>query len=197
MNRKNSKTIQVVVSGLIAGLILNIGAIRPAQAQLMFTLDPTNIGTLSGVNVTTAFAATLTNLYDQPLYLNGDFATVDAPLNIDDTPFIDTFVLPADANGNLLDQPTLAANGGSITVDIFDVAVPDFTQNGIYNGVFAIEHGFAPGDLTNTTAANFQVQVSPSGAAITPEPGISALLTGYGIAAMLCLRRRRTMFRRV
>ena len=187
----NRKSIQNILSGLIAGLILNIAGAHSADAQLMFTLDPTNVGAISGQSITKTFAATLTNLYDQPIYLNGDFATVDAPLSIDDTKFFNDFVFPTDANGNLLNQPALAANGGSLTVDIFDVTVPNTTADGIYNGVFAIEHGFNPGDFTNTTAANFQVKVSPAGTPITPEPGDLALLAGLCTASMLCFRRRR------
>jgi hypothetical protein len=177
------------IFGLMAGFSFNVAVVRSANAQLILNLTSDEFDT-TGVNqVTQTFSGTLINDYNQSLYLNGDFATVDAPLAIDDTPFINYFVLPTDASGNLLDQPTLAANGGSVTVDLFTVTVPQNTPPGLYNGVFAVEYGFNPGDLTNTTAANFQVNVS--GPFSTPEPGNVAMLVGMSLSGVGFLVRRR------
>ena len=182
MKRSTAHTTRFSAFAALMALLGTAGLIAPAQAQLDLTLTPSDLGVQSGQTVTQTFTATLTNHYNYDLYLNGDFFTVDTPLSLDDSKFLNAFLFPMDTQGNLLPQPTLSANGGTATLDIFDLTVP-VTADGVYNGVFGIEHGALPGDTFDVTAANFIVEVNPTGTASNvPEPGTLALLGAFALS---------------
>ena len=176
---------------LLIGQIKRVLTSGVAQAQLNFSLSPIHIGVNSGKPTTQTYTATLTNHYNYDLSLNGDYFTTDAPLSLDDSKFTNYFILPIDSTGNLLPQPTLAASGGTLTLDIFDLTIPT-APDGTYNGVFGIEHGSQPGDIVDTTAVNFTVEINSTGTASTPEPDALALLVGMGVSGAGFLVRRRS-----
>ena len=158
---------------------------RPARAQLSFTL-PTNplvINTSTGGSA--IFTATLTNNNPYALYLNSDDFTVASPATLDDTRFQNIFVTPP----NNAPQPTLAANGGTMTVSLFEVALPARTTPGIYSGTITLQGGQTQLAADNLATAQFAVQSAP-----VPEAGTLAALAillglGAGRAALTTRRK--------
>jgi hypothetical protein len=127
----------------------------------------------SGPENVFAFIATVTNTSLTTVYLNADSFNVDAPLTVDDSPYIDNY--------------PLSLSPGSYTGLLFNVDVPPGTPAGLYAGSFEIIGG-GPSDFTDVAgSATFNVDV-------TPEPGsLILLLAGLtGLAGLGgSLRRRR------
>jgi hypothetical protein len=106
------------------------------------------------------FNATVTNTTNAVVFLNGDDFSLDAPLTLDDSSYLNNFPLSLGALG-------------SFTGTLFTVDAPLGTAPGLYAGVFDITGGaddFATGVIAS---ANFDVSV-------TPEPS-SFLLLGSGL----------------
>lgn len=112
------------------------------------------------------FDATVTNTTGAVVFLNGDDFSLDAPLTLDDSPYLNNFPLSL---GPL----------GSDTGALFTVTVPLGTVVGLYTGNFDITGGAdsSAGDVL--ASANFDVFV-------TPEPS-SILLLGSGLMIGLAL----------
>lgn len=157
---------------------LFLGAGIRAHAQLTLTLpsDPLPIDAATGGTAT--FFATLTNDYSYDLFLNSDAYVLHTPADLNDTPFQSYFVSPP--NGI---QPTLAANGGTLTVELFSVSLPPDTSPGIYSGSITLQGGPTQLDTDNLAMQQFAVSA-------VPEPGSTALLCGAGMTALYGLRRR-------
>jgi hypothetical protein len=98
-----------------------------------------------------AFDATVTNTSSATENLNGDSFNVDAPLNVDDSPFDNTSVWPL----------TLGA-GDSVTGLLFNVDIPVDTPLGLYSGTFDITGGhYSTDEEFVIGSANFDVEVTP------------------------------------
>ena len=98
------------------------------------------------------------------VYLNGDDWSVDSPLILDDTPYLNNFPLSLGAED-------------SFPGELFTVDIPSLTPPGLYEGTFDITGGSddSAGDVV--ASANFDVNV-------TPEPS-SFLLLATGLATGL------------
>ncbi|MGI4788818.1 MAG: hypothetical protein ACRYFS_08205 [Janthinobacterium lividum] len=183
-----------------AGLLLAFLAPSACSAQspLGFTLDtPTITAGASPTDQVITFSGTLTNTSAAALYLNGDQLTIDPPLSGDDTEFFNTFVFPADSNGNALPQPTLGV-GQSLDIALFDVTVPAGTGLGTYNGSFQIQGGATDSDCDLLAPAQtFSVTTSPnpvppvSPMPVPEIPGSLTLSLGILLTAGLLAARRK------
>ena len=154
-----------------AGLALAASAARAGTVDLV--LNPAFQYAAAGDLV--YFDATLF-APDALVYLNGDTATVDEPLILDDFPFWDYFPEWLDA-------------GQSWEDILFTVTVPLGTPDGIYTGNFEIDGGGDPSAYDFLANAAFNVQVGQSES--TPEPS-TFLLAG---AVLLMLGRFRTSWK--
>ena len=103
------------------------------------------------------FDATVTNDTNQTVFLNGDSASVDSPLVLDDSPFDNNF------------PPSLGA-GDSFTGELFAVDIPAEAVAGLYEGAFSITGGFDDSAQDTVGSADFNVSV------VTPEPSSYLLL---------------------
>ena len=154
-----------------------------SKAQLDVVLTPTIFTAPSKVQSVITYQATFTNNFTFDLYLNGDFASVDSSLSLDDALFQDYFVFPTT-------PPVLLAGATSGPIDIFTVNVPSNTPSGSYQGVFTFIGG--PGLNTNDVenlqelATNrFTVQN------VVPEPGVVPVLVGFGVIVAGVFSKRR------
>jgi hypothetical protein len=108
------------------------------------------------------FNATVTNTTNAVVFLNGDDFSLDAPLTLDDSSFLNNFPLSLGALG-------------SFTGTLFTVDAPLGTAPGLYAGVFDITGGADDLATGVVASANFDVFV-------TPEPSSFLLLgSGFGI----------------
>jgi hypothetical protein len=134
---------------------------------LTITLDaPYQFG---GVSVF-GFDATVTNTSADTVYLNGDNFSVDSPLTVDDSPYLNNYPL------------TLGA-GDSASGLLFNVDVPIGTALGLYTGYFDITGGSDANAGDTVGEADFDVNV-------TPEPS-GWLLLGSGLAALALAKAQR------
>lgn len=116
------------------------------------------------------FDATVTNTSADTVYLNGDNFSVDSPLSVDDSPYLN-------------DYPLTLGAGDSFSGLLFNVDVPFGTPPGLYTGYFDITGG-SDGNAGDTVGeAVFDVNV-------TPEPS-SWLLLGSGLAALALAKAQR------
>lgn len=170
------------------------GMTLPADAQLIVTLDPISSQAIQGTMTTIRYNATFTNQFGYDLYLNGGFGSVDSPLSLDTTGYDNFFIFPTDSNGDLLPQPVIPGNNGTLTQEIFTVTAPASIALGDYSGVFAFQGGAGtdisdPANMTDLGTVAFTVRgITPQQA--VPEPGTLALLLGFG-TGIVCLTRRR------
>lgn len=168
---------------LPAALLAASGLAAPAQAQVTFSLTPV----LGGVNGDTLhFTGLLTNTGPDPVFLNNDSLTFNAPalgLTASDTPFFDgtpTGILaPAMQTGSVY-------SGG-----FFDVSL-NGAMPGTYSGTFVILGGADADALDPVASQGFTVTVP----AVAPVPEAS---TAASLALLLALggfgvvRRRRAV----
>jgi hypothetical protein len=110
------------------------------------------------------FNATVTNTTNAVVFLNGDDFSLDAPLTLDDSSYLNNFPLSLGALG-------------SFTGTLFTVDAPLGTAPGLYAGVFDITGGADGSANAVIASANFDVFV-------TPEPS-SILLLGSGLIIAL------------
>ncbi len=158
----------------ILGLALMASA--PAVADsINLSLDnpplTANPGTVLSFRATVS--APLTN--GAAVFLNGDSSTIDYPLTLDDSGFINNFPLSLNP-------------GGSYTGVLFAVTVPTYvTLFNTYNGYFEIDGGADSGAGSYLASVSFQVEAEPA----APEPGtVVLLLAGLAGMAAMVLRRR-------
>lgn len=152
-----------------AALLLSV----PAYADTI-TLTLTNPvqfggGSLgSSLSFDATVAAPSTNGGD--VFLNGDSFNVDAPLTLDDSPFISGF-------------PFSLSPGQSFNGLLFTVFLPTTTSNAVYNGFFEILGG-ADGNASNDLAdVTFEVNT-------VPEP-TTILMLGAGLPGLVVMIRRK------
>jgi hypothetical protein len=187
-------TLKSHLIGSIVGLGL-LGVVGTANAQLIVTLDPLSSQAIQGMTTTIRYNATFTNQYGYDLYLNGGFGSVDSPLSLDTNAYDNFFVFPTDANGDLLPQPAIPGNNGTLTQEIFTVTAPTSIALGNYSGVFSFQGGAGtdfndPLNMTDLGSIAFTVRgVTPQEA--VPEPGTIAWLLCFG-TGMVCLTRSRS-----
>lgn len=162
---------------------------RPARAQFILTLPANPLVISASTGGTVTFTATLTNNNPFALYLNSDTFTLANPASLDDTLFQNTFVTPP--NGGA--QPTLAANGGTLTLSLFTVSLPANTPLGIYSGTITLQGGMGQLDADDLDTEQFAVQaILPTAPAPSvPEPGSLALLAGLSVTGLAWAVRRR------
>jgi hypothetical protein len=159
-NMKRLRSLPVLCLTL-AGFLLAGAAAR--ADTFSFTLDAPNQDAVAGQII--EFYATVGNADpDAIVYLNADSPSVDSPLTLDDSPFLNT--------------PAFYSLSPESTYDgeLFDVTVPLGTPYGLYGGDFAILGGSddQAGDLLGS--ANFNVDVTGSA---VPEPSsLGLLVTG-------------------
>ena len=166
-----------------AAAALICGSRRSARAQFIMTLPSDPLVIIAKTGGTATFTATLTNNNPFDLYLNSDTFTLFGPATLDDTLFQNAFVTPP---GGI--QPTLAANGGTLTLPLFTVSLPaNLIPGSIYSGTITLQGGADPLQGDDLDTEQFAVR-----AAITPEPGSVALVVGLGVTgAGIFLRRAR------
>jgi hypothetical protein len=173
-------------AALLLALVVWAAAAPAAQAQLVLTLpdDPLVIDAATGGDA--IFHATLTNNYAFDLYLNSDSFAASNPATADDTLFQNYFVTP---RGGV--QPTLAANGGSVSLDLFRVTLPPHTVPGLYTGILTLQGGATPLDADDLVTAEFAVKAATPSA--VPEAGSTVMLAALlGLSGVGLLSRRRT-----
>ena len=118
------------------------------------------------------FDGTFTNNSSDTVYLNSDSFSLDAGLDLDDSPYLTAF-------------PFTVAAGDSATGELFLVTAPPYGASNSYSGSFSIVGG-ADGDAQDVLAsAVFNVNVSA-----TPEPS-GLLLFGTGLLALIGIANRR------
>ena len=161
----------------VLGLFLSLGGVRPAHAQLTFTLLPTS---QSGpANSTLAFSALLKNTGSTNLFLNTDGYTLGLPAGVsghlDDTNF---FNLPVDLTP-----------GQSVTAPLFNVFLTSAPVGVAYSGSFTIFGGSNANSANSLGTQSFQVSVSPPS---VPEAGtLPALGAGLTLLTLLTVVQRR------
>jgi hypothetical protein len=162
-------------------------AAPPAHAQLTLTLptDPIDIDRNTGG--TAIFHATLTNNYAFDLFLNSDSFTVSSPATLDDTLFQNYFVTPS---GGM--QPTLAANGGTLSLDLFSVHLSAGTPAGIYGGILTLQGGATPLDADDLVTGEFAVRAAATSVAVPETNGVAILVSLLGASGSILYRRRVT-----
>jgi hypothetical protein len=127
------------------------------------------------------FNASFTNNTASPIFINGDSFSVGFPLSLDDTNFVNYFVLG-------LTAPVSLAAGGSLTgIDVFTITVDPTAMAGTYGGTFGITGGADQFTFDPITSTDLSVVVGSG--VVTPEPG-TMLLLGSGLAALGFFRRR-------
>lgn len=178
----------------LLGLALVCGGTRAARAQFFLTL-PANPMVLDATHGGTAtFRATLTNNNPFALYLNSDTFVLQSPGSLDDTLFQNYFVTPPNDGA----QPTLAANGGTITLSLFTVSLPANTPLGIYSGTITLQGGADQLAAADLDTEQFAVQaVTP---AAPPPPAVPESGSATTLAALLCgigMTARRGLYRRI
>lgn len=131
----------------------------------------TDVGTLS-------FVATITNLGNETVFLNGDNLFVGLPLAGDDTPFY-------------LNFPLSLSDGDSATAELFTITIPGGTPNGLYTGSFVLLGGADDSSQLELGSVDYNVNVAGT-VNVTPEP-YAFLLMGTGLLGLGRLVRRRLL----
>ena len=152
-----------------------------ANADLLFTLpsDPIQINATTGGTAT--FTATLTNTFPFALYLNSNSFSIQNPSTLDDTLFQSYFV-PASGP-----PPTLAANGGTLTIDLFQISLPAGTPLGTYSGLLTLQGGADPLAAGDMATSQFAVQ-----AQVPETSGPVCLIAMICLSGAGMLHRRRS-----
>jgi hypothetical protein len=156
------------------GIILCLLALCPAQAQLLFNLNPAGLIGAPGGSVT--FNATLTNSGTDTIWLNGDSSGVSASgLTIDDTPYLNNF-------------PLFLIGGDAATANLFTVNIDPSVAPGNYFGSFTIVGGADAFAQDILATQNFEVTL-PAVSSV-PEPDNFPLIIGlgFGMATIVGLR---------
>jgi len=149
-----------------AGLALAASAARADTINLL--LNPAFWTAAPGDVVSFDATVSAPESNDDWVFMNGDTATVDAPLILDDSPFFANFPLWLD-------------NGQSWEDTLFTVTVPLGTPDGLYTGNFEIDGGSDANSYDYLTNAAFNVQVGQSES--IPEP--STFLLAGAVLLML------------
>lgn len=169
------------ILSLILGLALSIGGVRPAHAQLSFTLSPT-AANVTGPSTLT-FTGTLINNGASNLFLNQDAFSFSAPgATLDDTDFF-------------TNVPASLTPGQAISVPIFTITFTSLLPaNTFYPGTFTIQGGASSTVNNNLASQSFRLTAPPS----VPEAGtVPALAAGLACLTLLALvQRRRRMSNR-
>ena len=151
-----------------------------AQAQLLISLVPSQIGAIS-IGGSISFSGTITNTnVSNTYFLNGDQVLLLTGTNIggfsiDDSPFF-------------LGAPLSLAPNDSYTGSLFKVTAPPVYLNSNYTGSFTILGGTGAFDNDPIGARSFNFRV-------VPEPGSAAFLAVSLIAAAGLFLRRRALAR--
>lgn len=157
------------------GLALSLAGLRPAHAQLSFTLSPTTVNVTSTSTLT--FTGTLTNNGAANLFLNGDTYSFSAPgASLDDNDFFNNF-------------PGFLTPSQSITMPIFTISLTSLLPaNSSYPGTFTILGGANGNALNNLASQSFRLTAPPS----VPEAGtLPALAAGLACLTLLAVVQRR------
>jgi hypothetical protein len=141
-----------------------------ATSILTLTLAESTLDGNPGDTLT--FIATGLNTAAVTENLNSDSFSVDPPLTLDDSDFLNNWPL------------SLTAGESFGPSALFSVTIPLGTAQGLYNGTFNILGGPGPNDLNILGSASFTADV-----AAVPEPGTFALMA-IGFAAAVLGRRR-------
>jgi hypothetical protein len=164
-----SATFTLSLFVLAAASLLSVPAY--ADTITLTLIDPIQYGGNSlgsSLSFDATVAAPITNTAD--VFLNSDSFNVDAPLSMDDSPFLSGF-------------PFSLSPGQSFNGLLFTVFLPTTTSNAVYNGFFEILGG-ADGNTFNNLA-NVQFEVTT-----VPEP-TTILLLGAGLPGIAAMIRRK------
>jgi hypothetical protein len=167
---------RLTITGVVLAVLLLMGTAAKADAfSVSFSLaqpyQTTDVGTLS-------FVATITNLGNETVFLNGDNLFVGLPLAGDDTPFY-------------LNFPLSLSDGDSATAELFTITIPGGTPNGLYTGSFVLLGGADDSSQLELGSVDYNVNVAGT-VNVTPEP-YAFLLMGTGLLGLGRLVRRRLL----
>lgn len=145
-----------------------------SHAQLIFNLNPAGQQGNQGTMLT--FNATLENIGNDPLFLNGDNAFLNGNgLTLDTSPFFQ--------------NSPLSMNSGDIwTGDIFTVAIAQSVIPSDYVGSFTIVGGLDPAAQVDLATQNFLVTVSPTSAVPEPTSFAFFLVAGLSVGTLALSR---------
>ena len=157
-------TARLTLRALLFGVLWQATALADL---ITFSFTSSLLTTTPGQSVT--FAATVTNLTSDPVFLNGDNVSIAAPLSVDDTKF-------------LLNFPVFLTSHQAVTAQILDVTVLPSVPVGLYSGTFEILGGTSEFDFDSLASADFGVRV-------VPEPGNLSVFLAGTICWLLLLTR--------
>jgi MYXO-CTERM domain-containing protein len=164
-------------AGTAQAATLGLDVVAPAT-----TADPHPTNSWANVHTSSSdtlldFTATLTNLGDSVVYLNGLSVTgLSSEITLDSMPFLLNFPVSLDA-------------GETETAVLFTITVPGGTSVGSYTWSIELTGGADALAGDSLASADGGVTVNSASTTATPEPGSLTAVAGLALLAVLSRRR--------